>query len=237
LEPETKPSSSSRSSVLLRRLRYVWASVFAFFSLLWSKLRTPKHSALTPVTTPIKLSKKAVPNKSGKKKSKQEKNRPHKVLTVWLLGVATIIGAAVVFLPRPTVTQGDPVDSQNPFSAPFTVANTGIITLAHVDIGFVVGQITTEPARLDPNWKTDWTNPEHRTLIRKPEWSNRRLGMDDRFTITPGDLFTLKLGDAEMAIVVDYDPWWIPWRREKVFRFNAHKQSNGLSYWYAVPLE
>jgi hypothetical protein len=240
LKPETKISLSARISASLQFLGGILDSFWASVVWVFSKLRAPKHPELTPITAPMKSGKKSVSNKLEKKKSKQEKSHPHRVLTGWLLGIATLIGGAVVFLPRPTVTQGDPVDSANAFSAPFTVTNTSVIPLEHVDIGLVIGQFTTAPAKIDPSWKVDWTNPDKRTTFFKPEWKNRYLGMDDKFTVTPDDVFRIngeaRLGGGEIAIVVQYEPWFIPWKREKVSRFNAHQQSNGLWYWYAAPL-
>lgn len=96
-----------------------------------------------------------------------------------------------------------------------------------------VGQITTLPAVPDPTWIPNFQN----RLVR-PEWRHHDLEMDDKFTITIGDILgpSPNLGGADIAIVVSYRPWILPLRRKKVFRFIAKKQSNGAFYWYSYPL-
>src|SRR5258708_1207593 len=208
---------------------------------MFSKLRAPRLSEFTPVTALTTLDKTGAQRKSEETKPTQDKSRPHKVLTGWLLGVATLVGGAVVFLPRPIVMQGDPVDPQNPFSAPFTVTNASTVPLTHVDISLTIGEVATEPFTIDPNRQIDWTNPKRRSEIAHVNWRGHYLAMDDRYTITPSDVFGLgqgaRLGGATIAVNVDYRPMWLPWKREKVFRFNTRKQTNGQFYWYSVPLE
>ena len=157
-----------------------------------------------------------------------------------ILALATLVGgvaAALVFLPRISVVPADPVDSSNPFSASFTITNTNFIPLRDVNVSLGVGQISTEPAQLDPNF-----NPSFETRFSTgPEWSNHELQMDERFTITPTDSVRIgppaRLSGADIAIVVSYKPWFLPLRREKIFRFIAKKQTNGQFYWYSLPMK
>jgi hypothetical protein len=163
--------------------------------------------------------------------------KAHKKLIAWLLGIATLLGGATVVLPRPTVMQTDPVDPSNPFSASFTITNTTIIPLHHVNAYFALGGITTAPLKFMP-----FPSPhlqERAARLNKPEWIDHTLGMDERFTITPGDIFSPPIGGsidgAEFGIVVQYRPWILPWKREKTFVFVTHRQSNGQLYWYSIP--
>ncbi len=63
------------------------------------------------------------------------------------------------------------------------------------------------------------------------------LREDETFMITPNDIFTSddKAMEGDLAVLVTYQPWIIPWQCNKVFRFFANKQSNGSTYWYSVP--
>jgi hypothetical protein len=70
----------------------------------------------------------------------------------------------------------------------------------------------------------------------QPEWRYHSLDMDERFTITPADLFgKANYTGGDFIILVTYQPWFIPFDREKRFRFRTHRQTNGNLYWYSVP--
>jgi hypothetical protein len=180
-----------------------------------------------------------LPKKQNKPRKGQKTKKRSLVLPL-VLGLATIVGglaAALALLPRVTVTSSDPVDPANPFSASFTITNTGYIPLRSVFIGVGVGQFGGHAATFDPSRK-----PNYWPRVDRPEWKNLNLGLDEKFTITPGDIFGLgnentRLGFADIAVVVSYEPPIIPWRREKVFPLIAHKQTNGQFYWYAKPID
>jgi len=42
--------------------------------------------------------------------------------------------------------------------------------------------------------------------------------------------FPLRPGNADIDIVVSYQPWFLPWTREKTYRFKTYKQTNGNFY-------
>ncbi len=84
--------------------------------------------------------------------------------------------------------------------------------------------------------------PDFTSRITAPEWNNHKLGMDERFTITPARIFrradqNVRLNGADIAIVVTYKPWMLPFTREKVFRFVTYRQTNGQLYWNSAPLK
>ncbi len=172
------------------------------------------------------------------KKARQTKGRISMLLAI-VLGLATIVGgiaAALAFLPRVTVVPSDPVDALNPFSASFTITNTNFIPLQDVSICLGMGQIATFPAQIDPN-----LTPTFESRLMIPQWKNHDLRIDDNITITIVDLINVtspaNLNGADIAIIVSYKPWILPFRREKIFRFLARKQTNGLFYWYSHPLQ
>jgi hypothetical protein len=76
-----------------------------------------------------------------------------------------------------------------------------------------------------------------------PEWANHTLTMDKRFTITLDQLFHApdevlnspkRPGNADIDIVISYQPWFLPWTCEKVYRFKTYKQTNGDFYWISA---
>jgi hypothetical protein len=177
-----------------------------------------------------------------KSERKEEKDRPseshkgiraHKVLLAWLLGIATLLGGAAVVLPRPTVTADEPVDPQNTLSASFTIVNTNFIPLRHVTAALGLGQLKTINGVTIQS--QSW--PQFDTKISFITWENHALNMDDKFTITPDQLFHGKFKDGDIEISVSYRPWFIPWTRIKAFRFRTYQQTNGNYYWYSAPTE
>jgi hypothetical protein len=48
---------------------------------------------------------------------------------------------------------------------------------------------------------------------------------------------TAKLGGADISIIVEYQPWSMPMRQEKEFRFTTLPQSDGKLYWIARSLD
>jgi hypothetical protein len=174
----------------------------------------------------------------GKRKNRKSKKKRLPLLNI-ILAVATIFGAgiaALVLLPRVVVDSSVPVDPSNPLSSSFTIINTGYIPLRDINISIGIGQIVTEPAQIDPNFI-----PSFKSRLIRPEWMHHRLYMDDRFTITIGDIFSLgpsiRLSGADIAIVVSYNPWFIPIKKEKILRYVTKKQTDGRLYWYSRPLQ
>jgi hypothetical protein len=186
----------------------------------------------------------------GPKLAKQKKPTPKVgktkklALMSWLLGVATLVGApaaVLTFVPRPSVSVGDPVDPDNPFSSKFTVRN-GNIPLTEVSVEITPRIVGTNNTTVTGG---SWT---------REEWTQHRLGMDETFDITPGDVFSIgsdvsgnmpalrfppdvSLQKAEISIIIEYYPWFIPLQRSKTFRYETHRQTNGKLYWYSVPLQ
>jgi hypothetical protein len=129
------------------------------------------------------------------------------------------------------VNTSDPVDPDNSLSASFTITNNNFIPLRGVTARIGIGQIFgTGAGDIDRTFV-----PSYKTSITMPKWENHSLDMDDKFTITPNDLLHVHAGEAQIAIIVVYRPWFLPWKRQKVFRFETKKQSDERLYWYSVP--
>jgi hypothetical protein len=128
--------------------------------------------------------------------------------TVALFGV--VVGLLAI-LPRVSVTPSDPVDPNNTFSASFVIANGTYVPLRNVTATLAIGQLQgLGKGPVDPNF-----HPNYTSRLGFPTWSNHMLAMDDKFTITPDDVIHAVsgsgVGDAEIAIVVSYQPWILPW--------------------------
>ena len=156
-----------------------------------------------------------------------------------LLGLATLLGglaAALAFIPRPYVSVSDPVDSANPFSSKFTIKN-GNIPLSDVCVAVGFGKINLGNVIIGT---VGGKFPQKYAVIQMEKWQHHYLNMDEGFDVTPADIFgpgPSTLQKADIAIIVKYKPWFIPIRRSKAFRYEAHKQTNGNFYWYELPLQ
>src|SRR5271166_5648866 len=168
--------------------------------------------------------KRAPINKKRAPKSKVRKSGEQKSLLSYLLGAATLLGLLIgltSFLPRPSLIVGDPVDPSNPFSSMFTVTNDGIIPLNDVFVGVhpefidVGGSQMLGSKRKPGDMDTTFT-------LTRPEWQHQHLSMDDKFTITLGEMFgpnggfdfgagVSNLRSADISIIVRYHPWFIPY--------------------------
>lgn len=64
------------------------------------------------------------------------------------------------------------------------------------------------------------------------------MGLDSIVTIAINDLFNFEdIRGADIAIVVDYELPIVHIKREKLFPFVTHRQTDGNLHWYAKPSE
>jgi len=158
------------------------------------------------------------------------------------VALCTIVGLLLYLVPRVSVVPSDPVEIGNPFSASFTITPSNIFPLRNV--GACVGTIEIDvlPRTFSQEKRPPITNVTNITCITEQDWNNHNLSADEKFTITPyttfmpGDQFAVLAG-ADIAIVVDYQPWFIPIRRRQAFRFVTHRFSDGSYRWYSYPLD
>jgi len=123
----------------------------------------------------------------------------------------------------------DPVDPTNVMSAAFDIANGGFLPLRRVGVALAIRHLTVGDSIFEGD-------PAFKTQFVRPEWRGQNLGMDERLTITTSEYFH-RASDGYIAIVVAYQPWFLPLHREKIFPFIRHRQTNGVVYWYALPAE
>ncbi len=173
------------------------------------------------------------------------------------LGLAvTMLGAAAAFWPRMTVVSSGLFDATNAYSESFTVTNTGFIQLSHVDISIGLCFIKTEKKDVEVVKSTVGCGIPA-TRYSKPKWTGHNLVRDEQLTITLSDLFDVKtdryveenpglvfsfkmfssLEGADIIIIIVYQPWFLPIKFEKGFRFVAEMQPNDRVMWKPRPLD
>ena len=125
-----------------------------------------------------------------------------------------------------------PLDNSNIFSVSFDIVNEGYIPLDDCGAVLGIGQILSgkENDQLDPNWI-----PSFKSGLSPFAWQHHNLGMDERFTISPSDAID-GANAADIAIIVSYRPWFLPFHLKKMFRFVTIKQRDGKLYWRSWPL-
>src|SRR6185437_14459547 len=177
---------------------------------------------------------------------------------------AVFIGvAALELLSRLSVDISVPLDAAKAFSAQFSVVNTDIIPLNHVI--FLVGICRVDMNVSRPfNPRTPrvltirgdnsrftsgapgCTGPNGGRFSDR-SWSNHKLVPKEKFSATLDPVFDwmtpqqlrddVTIRSADIRIVVQFQPWIMPWQRELEFRFVTQKGPDGGLHWAARPLE
>ncbi|MGC1778577.1 MAG: hypothetical protein WBB34_11565 [Xanthobacteraceae bacterium] len=175
---------------------------------------------------------------------KESKWTPFSKFFAGILAVATLVGgvaAVVAFLPRMTVEASGPFDVSPLPVVTFTVTNTGVMPLEDVSprLGFCALGINFGMTD-NPVPPFNKCNGNSTGFLSPTNWQHRRLNVDVPFTVTWDDAFHNQTGGqvdyADVIVTVAYRPWFLPWHREKTFRFVTRKMSDNKLYWFARPL-
>lgn len=169
-------------------------------------------------------------------------------VTEWIGLIGTILGillGLVVFLPRVTVEPTAQIDPLKPAPIFFTITNTGIIPLYNVQpmIGLCILRIAREGKHPEnfPD-EEERCNGRREPRIIMPFWFVKVLSMDEKSVVRlENGLFVnipqpAKFDGADIAIIVEYQPWLIPLRREKEFRFVTKVENTGVFSWIPSPV-
>jgi hypothetical protein len=155
------------------------------------------------------------------------------------LAAALLVGgtaAAVLLLPGVTVAPEGTLDPANPYPISFKIADANFVPLEKVNAYLVICYVAPAPAPVRQRCQSPG-----KTLLFKAGWRDHSLAADQSFSITLDDFMRLlppaKLGAADISIMVEYQPWLVPVRQEKEFRFTTLPQIDGKLYWIARSLD
>jgi hypothetical protein len=157
-----------------------------------------------------------------------------------ILGTCTLIGAAAILYPRLTVepTRME-IDRYHPSESSFQIRNIGYIPLHNVRpmIG-LCALIYGVPKQQIPT-----CDGQLQTKLALTGWHTNILAIDEPQTIEIADLFNFtglsdqtKLYDADISIIVDFEPWFIPFTIEREFRFYTEIESMDKMIWRSRPV-
>src|SRR5450631_4395872 len=146
--------------------------------------------------------------------------------------------AAVLLLPGVTVVPEGTLDPANPYPISFRIADANFVPLNSVNAYLVICYAAPAPAPLPLPQRCQSPG---KTLLFKAGWRDHALAADQSFTITLDDFMRfappVKFGAADISIMVEYQPWLIPVRQQKEFRFTTLPQIDGRLYWIARSLD
>ena len=90
-------------------------------------------------------------------------------------------------------------------------------------------------ARPPSRWASGWARRF------KAGWRGHSLPADQPLTIVLDDFLRLappaKFGGADISIIVEYQPWLVPLRQEKEFRFATELGTDSRLYWASRPTD
>jgi hypothetical protein len=145
-------------------------------------------------------------------------------------------GAAIMLLPGVTVEPEGTIDPANPYPIAFKIADANFIPLADVNAYLVICYVAAAPTPVAPPCQS----PDKIRRF-KAAWRDHALTKDQSFSIALDDFMrlpaTAKFGGADISIIVEYQPWSIPLRQEKEFRFTTLPQIDGKLYWIPRSLD
>jgi hypothetical protein len=144
--------------------------------------------------------------------------------------------AALMYLPGVTVEPVGPVDPSNPYPIAFTISDQNVIPLNDVNVYLMICYVVAVPAPSAPTCQ-----PPYKTRRFKVGWRGHSLPADQPFTIVLDDFLRLappaKFGGADISIIVEYQPWLVPLRQEKEFRFATELGTDSRLYWASRPAD
>ena len=165
----------------------------------------------------------------------------------WKLVVVISIVAGVFsfFYPR-VVVEADQSDlSDNPFSVSFIVTNNSFVPLENVNVAIGICRIRATIQfgiydSRDPNYYCE--DKPHDTLLMPKDWTGHKLESDGKYTIhlldlldkafkNSMDILTQSFKGADISVVTSFQPWILPYRITKEYRFTAAPDSKGKVIW------
>ena len=151
------------------------------------------------------------------------------------LAICTIVGL-IVFWPRLIVEAVGQIDPLRPFPITFKITNTGFIPLDSVQPAIGLCDFWTGSPKNLP----DQCNGPLGSYLQMPQWFVSTLARDATTEVRLDDLFNIippaQFGAADISIKVAFNPWIIPIRWQREFRFQTRLERDGKLSWTARPL-
>ncbi len=159
-------------------------------------------------------------------------SKPPKKLWAAALAICGL-ASGLALAPRPTVApSSDPADPTNALSLSFDVINVGYVPLRDVEVFLAIGQTGGKDAKPQAGIR-----PSVESMFRREWWQIHQLNMDDKLSIIIGQAITGEFAWGDIAIVVRYQPWIIPVKRKKAYRFVTYRERNGVLRWHSWPMD
>jgi len=190
---------------------------------------------------------KSTRHKSQKEIPRQKESHRLRKTVEWILGISTIGGlilGALAFFPRPALEIDQPSDPSNALSAPLTVENASLLPLEDVRIAIGLCSVTAMTARGFTGTIRDATakscsRETWGVVFIYSKWRGHTLLADEGETIFMADLFDStgikRITNADIAILISYNPWFLPISRTKIYHLFTRKLENGGYFWASAP--
>jgi hypothetical protein len=129
-----------------------------------------------------------------------------------------------------------PIEPANPHPVSFSIADANFIPLNNVNAYLEICYVAAAPVPVGQPCQ-----PPFKIRRFKAEWRDHSLAEDQQFSIMLDDFMRLaapaKFGGADISIIVEYQPWIVPIRQEKEFRFVTEAGVDGKLYWITRQLD
>ena len=159
-----------------------------------------------------------------------------------LTAILGAIGAVISFLPSIKVEVMFPGETKDAYSAVFFITNENLVPINDVEIGVILCVVLPDmigPPLEGP--KCGYRDASKRIEVSEPNWQGLTIGKGEKFTVSLGDFLYVRGGGgiryADIAVAVHYNPWFLPFRREAIFRFVTRTLPDGKTYWFPSPVQ
>jgi hypothetical protein len=163
--------------------------------------------------------------------------KSHKILWAILGGLGTLLTIVAFYLsyivPKLSVDVSGSLQAANPMATVFYLSNDGALPIHSIVAAcgapqFKMGkwEIQSEPdvRFIFPESKAEILSPGHRMTLPCGHLVGPKGGA------TPTDITK-----AEITIIVDYRPDWVPWHKRARFPWKAEKTLDGKWIWNSIP--
>jgi hypothetical protein len=141
-----------------------------------------------------------------------------------IVGVLATISGVLSLFPNISVAPATPLDPTNLFSTPFTISNDGYLPIYGVTFRCRIRRVHSEGGgEVITSGKGIYPLRDPLTVMRSGEKSTVACP----FPVT----FDSPIVGADFDFVVAFRPIWIPWHRERFFRFGTAKNKEGQLIW------